>query len=59
MVEVVARVYSASTTAVAYCQPDGRDLQPSLLLYVASDRQAIRPSVPFTTNVGCEPMQRF
>ena len=38
VVEVVARVGSASTTAVAYCQLDGRDLHALLLLYVGSDR---------------------
>ena len=39
VVEVVARVGSASTTAVAYCQLDGRVLHASLLLYVGSDRR--------------------
>ena len=39
VVEVVARVGSARTTAVAYCQLDGRDLHALLLLYVGSDRR--------------------
>ena len=39
VVGVVARVCSASTTAVAYCQLDGRDLHALLLLYVSSDRR--------------------
>ena len=39
VVEVVARVVqiSARTTAVAYCQLDGRDLHALLLLYVGND----------------------
>ena len=39
VVEVVARVGSARTTAVAYCQLDGRDLHALLLLYVGNDRR--------------------
>ena len=38
VVEEVARVCSARTTAVAYCQLDGRVLHALLLLYVSSDR---------------------